>query len=76
MQARFSFFTRVENMAFRKQVLAELGTGPLISVELDSLAKIHDCDIDYLYSNILYVKDLSLVHRTNPLLDKTWRQAI
>jgi len=39
--------------------VAELGTKPLTSVELDSRTKIHDCDIDYLYSNILYVKDLS-----------------
>jgi len=43
--------------------MAELGTEPLTFVELDSGIKIHGYDIDYLYSNILYVKDLLLIQR-------------
>src|SRR5262245_32261675 len=59
-QARSSFFSRCSEYEFSKASVAELATKPLTFVELDSRTKIHDCDIDYLYSNILYVKDLWL----------------
>jgi hypothetical protein len=61
MQACFSFSHASRIWLFESKCWPNLVQDPLISAELDSLAKIHDCDIDYLYSNILHVKYLSLV---------------
>jgi hypothetical protein len=66
-QARCLFFSRCSKYEFSKASMAELGTEPLTFVELDSGIKIHRYDIDYLYSNILYVKDLLLIQRKNLL---------